>query len=244
MKKLASLRQKFGPASSRILSALRPVGGFIARATLATIDLSHETILRRRQGERAAARTARIRFPQEQRRLISSRQSNLCMYCGVRLNRTNLQIDHVYPVEFGGPNEESNLQALCGRCNARKGVQTDADFRERYRETLGSVQVGRPPANHIPYERFAAITQRTNQGNTTRTLRRAVFRTPKQKIASGSLVLGGITGGAWFIVTALLLGQFAAGQYIAFFGGLALCGATWLGSVWRAKYTGIWDREE
>lgn len=51
-------------------------------------------------------------------------------------------------------------------------------------------------------------------------------------------------GGAWFIVTALLLGQFAVGQYIAFFGGLALGGATWLGSVWRAKYTGIWDREE
>ena len=165
------------------------------------------------------------------------------MYCGVRLNRTNLQVDHVYPVEFGGPNEESNLQALCGRCNARKGVQTDADFRARYSEALGSLQVGRPPQRRIPYERFAAITRRTNQGHTTRALRRAVFRTPKQKIASGSLVLGGITGGVWFIVVALLLPQSEAGQFLAFFVGIALGVSTWLGSVWRAKYTGSWDRE-
>ena len=67
------------------------------------------------------------------------------MYCGVRLNRTNLQIDHIYPAEFGGPNEENNLQALCGRCNARKGIQIDADFRSRYREMLRGIPVGRPP---------------------------------------------------------------------------------------------------
>jgi hypothetical protein len=231
-------------ASSRTLSALRPAGELIGRGTLATLDLAHQTILRKKQGERARARTARIRFAPELRRRISARQSNLCMYCGVRLNRTNLQVDHVYPVEFGGPNEESNLQALCGRCNARKGVQTDADFRARYSEALGSLQVGRPPQRRIPYERFAAITRKTNQGHTTRALRRAVFRTPKQKIASGSLVLGGITGGAWFIVVALLLPQSEAGQFLAFFGGIALGVSTWLGSVWRAKYTEIWDREE
>lgn len=231
-------------ASGRTLSVLQPVGSLVARGTLATIDLSHQVILRRRQGERAAPRTRRIRFTDEQRRSISGKQDNRCMYCGVRLNRTNLQIDHIYPVEFGGPNDESNLQALCGRCNARKGIQIDADFRARYREALRGVAVGRPPANRIPYARFDAITRRTRQGDATRTLRRLVFRTPRQKIASGSAVLGGLAGGAWFITMALLLPQTEAGQYVAFFGGLLLGAATWGGSVLRAKYTGIWDREE
>lgn len=231
-------------ASAHTLSVLQPVGNLVARGTLATIDLSHQIILRRRQGERVAPRTRRIRFTEEQRRRISGKQGNRCMYCGVRLNRTNLQIDHIYPVEFGGPNDESNLQALCGRCNARKGIQIDADFRARYREALREVVVGRPPANRIPYARFDAITRRTRQGDATRTLRRLVFRTPRQKIASGSAVMGGITGGAWFIGMALLLPQTEAGQYIAFFGGLMLGAATWAGSVLRAKYTGIWDREE
>ena len=231
-------------ASASTLSTLRPAGGLIGRATLAAIDLSHQIILRRREGERATPRTRRIRFTPEQRRRISGKQGNLCMYCGVRLNSTNLQIDHIYPVEFGGPNEESNLQALCGRCNARKGIQIDADFRARYREVLGSVPVGRPPANRIPYDRFDAITRRTRQGDTTRALRRSVFRTPRQKIASGSLVLGGIIGGAWFIIIALLSPQSEAGQYVAFFGGIAVGTTTWAGSVWRAKHTGIWYREE
>lgn len=232
------------PATAAVLSALRAVAGLAARGTLVAIDLSHQVILRRRRGERAAPRTRRVRFTEEQRRRISGKQGNRCMYCGVRLNRTNLQIDHIYPVEFGGPNDESNLQALCGRCNARKGIQIDADFRARYREALRGVAVGRPPANRIPYARFDAITRRTQQGDATRTLRRLVFRTPRQKVVSGSAVLGGITGGAWFIGMALLLPQTEAGQYVAFFGGLLLGAATWAGSVLRARYTGVWDQEE
>lgn len=71
-----------------------------------------------------------------------------------------------------------------------------------------------------------------------------VFRTPRQKIASGSAVLGGIIGGGWLIVMTQLLPQTEAWQYVAFFGGLLLGAATWAGSVLRAKYTGIWDRED
>ncbi len=44
---------------------------------------------------------------------------------GYRCRRCNtvhdLQIDHVTPVSWGGGNELSNLQTLCGRCNRRKG---------------------------------------------------------------------------------------------------------------------------
>ena len=235
---------RFRSGSANTLSALRPVGGLVARGTLAAIDLSHQFMLHQRQGERALPRTRRVRFTAEQRRRISSKQRNRCMYCGIRLNRLNLQIDHIYPAEFGGSNEESNLQALCGRCNARKGIQIDADFRARYREVLSGVTVGHPHSNRIPYERFDAITRRTSQGAMTQSLRRSVFRTPRQKIASGSVVLGAIAGGAWFIVMALVLPQSDVSQYIAFFGGAIFGLVTWGGSVWRAKHTDIWHRDE
>ena len=39
---------------------------------------------------------------------------------GVTLNRRNMHIDHIYPVEHGGSNDAENLQALCAGCNMRK----------------------------------------------------------------------------------------------------------------------------
>ena len=31
-------------------------------------------------------------------------------------------VDHITPVRFGGTDDESNLQALCERCNLAKGA--------------------------------------------------------------------------------------------------------------------------
>ena len=169
-----------------MISVFSAIGGIIAQGTLLVADYYLRYSLRVRAGQRAQARTKRIRFPAATVRRISSRQGNFCMYCGVRLKQGNRQIDHIYPVEFGGSNEESNLQALCGSCNARKGVQTDSDFRARYRDALIGVRPGNPPAFRIPYSRFNSITRRTKQGETTRALRKAIFITPKQKIMAGS----------------------------------------------------------
>ena len=182
-------------------------------------------------------------FPRRSGDVSAGPQGNRCMYCGVTLNRNNRQIDHIYPVEFGGENEDSNLQALCGPCNARKGVQTDEDFRHRYRELLASVRVGTPPSARIPQERFRAITRSTRQGETTRGLRQAVFRTPKQKIMASSAIAGGVLGGVWFIAMPLIFGDHPAVGYVALFGGLAVFGGTWVGSVWRAKVTGVLDEQ-
>ena len=205
--------------------------GAVSGATCSALDASHRIMLRIRLGERATAPTRRVRFSPEQQLRISRRQGNRCMYCGVTLNRNNRQLDHIYPVEFGGPNDEENLQALCGGCNARKGVQTDSDFRARYRELLASVPVGQPPAKRIPQARFTAITRISRQGETTRALRRSVFRTPQEKIAFGSLILGGVIGAVWFLIIAILLGGTEAGRLTAFFSGLAVLGTTWAGSM-------------
>jgi 5-methylcytosine-specific restriction enzyme A len=41
-----------------------------------------------------------------------------CQQCGARADH----VDHITPVRFGGTDEESNLQALCERCNLAKGA--------------------------------------------------------------------------------------------------------------------------
>ena len=159
----------------------------IARACLATVDWYHRTSLHAKQGERAVAPTKRTRFPEQLRRKISAKQRHLCMYCGVallRLNRNRRHIDHKIPVERGGSNEESNLQALCDKCNSTKGVQTDEEFRERYSELLGNTRPGQPPERRIEQAHFKAVTRRTSQLDSTIARRKAIFKTPAQKTKS------------------------------------------------------------
>lgn len=44
-----------------------------------------------------------------------------CLACG---STSRLQVDHILPVHFGGPNDRSNLQTLCSICNRLKKTQT------------------------------------------------------------------------------------------------------------------------
>ena len=230
-------------SQKRVLSVIKTISGAISTGALEGVDWYHRYTLRIRAGERAVRRTTRIRFAPETSRQVSARQGNQCMYCGITLNRNNRQIDHIYPVEFGGPNEDRNLQALCGPCNARKGVQTDSDFRERYREVLGGVSVGRPPSTRIGQSRFREITRTTQQGDTTRGLRRAVFRTPKQKIMAGSTAAGAVSGLIWFFGMPVIFGGRPVVSNLALFGGLAVFALTWIGSMWRAKGTGVLEQQ-
>jgi hypothetical protein len=45
-----------------------------------------------------------------------------CRHCG---DWRNLSVDHLIPRSAGGTNDPDNLQALCRRCNSRKGARVE-----------------------------------------------------------------------------------------------------------------------
>ena len=50
-------------------------------------------------------------------------QAGLCVYCRVDLLTTGHHLDHIMPLVLGGPNIDSNMQALCPACNLHKGAK-------------------------------------------------------------------------------------------------------------------------
>jgi diadenosine tetraphosphate (Ap4A) HIT family hydrolase len=53
-----------------------------------------------------------------------------CELCGVPADEKALEVDHIVPRNKGGPDDETNLQALCYSCNAMKRDTDDTDFRD------------------------------------------------------------------------------------------------------------------
>lgn len=228
----------------KALRVMGIVAAFLVRLALVGADIYLDFLLRTRANERAVPKTRRIRFSDDLRRRIRQQQGGLCMYCGVRLSRGNMHIDHIYPVEHGGSNEAENLQALCASCNTRKGVQTDREFRERYYPLLSPAVPGirpTPPRRRIPQAEFRAITRRTTQSGSTRARRAAIFRTPRQKITGGGFTTGLVAGVAWFLAIPSVFGGSDAVAYIALFGGITLGAGIFAGLVWRARRTGRFD---
>ena len=66
------------------------------------------------------SRSRKVRIPVPLRWAVWERDNFTCRQCGLR---RELQVDHVVPVSKGGGTELSNLQTLCGTCNARKGAK-------------------------------------------------------------------------------------------------------------------------
>ncbi len=50
-----------------------------------------------------------------------------CVYCG---SRENIGIDHVRPLQHGGPNVKWNIVHACRTCNSRKSSRTVIEFYE------------------------------------------------------------------------------------------------------------------
>ncbi len=64
---------------------------------------------------------ARVRFS---RFNIYARDDSTCQYCGRRLPRSELNLDHVIPRSRGGSTTWENVVCSCVACNLRKGGRT------------------------------------------------------------------------------------------------------------------------
>ena len=62
------------------------------------------------------------------RKKIKVRDNYTCRYCGASVEQEPnllLEIDHIIPLSKGGLTTEDNLQALCWRCNRKKGARIE-----------------------------------------------------------------------------------------------------------------------
>ena len=59
-------------------------------------------------------------FSKRQKKILKLTSGNICENCGLNL-KGNFQADHVIPYSKGGKTILNNAQALCAKCNLKKG---------------------------------------------------------------------------------------------------------------------------
>jgi 5-methylcytosine-specific restriction endonuclease McrA len=67
-------------------------------------------------------------FTNAEWRILVTQFGGQCAYCACE---TTLQADHRIPLARGGSNAITNILPACARCNFRKGVLTETEFRAR-----------------------------------------------------------------------------------------------------------------
>ncbi len=51
-----------------------------------------------------------------------------CAYCGEKLRKKDVDVDHIVPKSRGGSNQVNNLTASCSHCNRQKGAMDDVEY--------------------------------------------------------------------------------------------------------------------
>lgn len=69
-------------------------------------------------------RFARNLVPPLTRRELFHRDGGLCMYCGLRMTFSQMQIEHIVPRSKGGAHEWCNVVSTCESCNRHKDDRT------------------------------------------------------------------------------------------------------------------------
>ena len=178
----------YNAAMKLTLRVVFKIFALLAATCLLLADSLVWLMLIRRHNERTIQPTKRVSWPQGLKRELMRRQDSTCAYCGNRRIARNLEIDHMYPVVRGGSNDKDNLQVLCRPCNQRKGMQTDEEFRHRYRRIVPRRRLT-PPKKPVPQSRFSEETERTAEAPAVWKFRRTRYISARRKIVTGCLFL-------------------------------------------------------
>ena len=198
------------------------------------MDVSLWLMLSWTENARSVRPTIRATFSKADRASIARSQRYRCMYCGARLTTDNLQIDHRYPVSRGGSNDDENLQALCRRCNIRKGNHTDEEFRERYYELVGDY--AEPPGGTIPQRFFDEIMRSTDAHEGVREANRNRYLTPGQRVMRSLPIAVGFWAVVFTVASAFWFSSLIAQALVA---GIVFGIAYAAGLLLRARRTGV-----
>ena len=224
---------------ARFRTVSRWIARWIVLVSLWLADALIWLMLRTRRDERRVRATERITWPKGLKHRLMKRQNNICVYCGHRRTALRMEIDHIIPAVRGGSNEESNLQVICSPCNQRKSLQTDEEFRARYRRLVPQ-RAMTPPNRRISQHEFREETRRTSQADVVRAFRKTRFISKRNKVVSGCLILGGIIA----LVVFVALAQLGAGGGIVLLLSVIFGGAAAFGIWLRAHITGAMIEDE
>ena len=174
-------------------------------------------------------------YSQDLRRRLHRAQGGRCVYCGKKISLLMSHVDHVLPLNRGGPNTEGNAQLTCPGCNMRKGDRTDGEFRSRY-SSLIPLTSGDMPGRTVRQSEFKRATARTSDASSYRGFKGGKYYTPAQKINIGALIAGVGVGG---LVFWLFYEAFSPEDPDNLVIACAILGGVTWGWVWlRAWYTG------
>ena len=217
----------------RLKPVLTTTWAWTSPVALWTADRLIDLMLLFQAGQRRVAPTKRKAWPKGLKERLMRRQRNICAYCGRRYSSHFFDIDHMNPATYGGSNDPSNLQVLCGPCNRRKGDQTDQEFRKRYAELVPMRRLT-PPSRPVSQRQFDAVRQRTRTSTALQQRRKFRFTTAREKITTGSFVCGFIALAAMYLALEGLglRGNFASIPALIL--GITVGAGLWL----RARFAG------
>ncbi|MCP9850844.1 HNH endonuclease [Cyanobium sp. Morenito 9A2] len=84
---------------------------------------------------------------------VLTRARGRCEFCGAHEHQCALEVDHIIPRNQGGPDDLSNVQALCFRCNTGKRDTDRTDFRG----LLASYQIRQEDSRRVLLENELAL---------------------------------------------------------------------------------------
>lgn len=80
----------------------------------------------------------RVPICKKLRARIIEKQDNKCNKCSNPFSPFNIHIDHIIGIQFGGPNDEDNLQALYLECHHAKTIK-EIKYRKKIKETINQL---------------------------------------------------------------------------------------------------------